>query len=130
MIVGCGIDTEEKSRFSKHLSNFEKSEFISMVFTEGEKENFLDFDPELCVPIAFSFKEAMFKALGNTWTTSAIDWKDMEIKFLSSPQEKNYELSFSGVASEMLESLGNPNIISSFDFNDKYSTFDIILKHE
>ena len=98
MVVGCGIDTEEKSRFSKHISDFKSSEFISMVFTESEKENFLVYGPELCVPIAFSFKEAMFKALGNSWTTSALDWKDMEIKFQSNPEDKNYELFFSGVA--------------------------------
>ncbi|MBS4012786.1 MAG: 4'-phosphopantetheinyl transferase superfamily protein [Bacteroidetes bacterium] len=130
MVVGCGIDTEERLRFSKHLSDFEQSEFISMIFTELEKDCFKTFDVELCVPIAFCFKEAMFKALGNSWTTSGIDWKDLEIIFKKNPTEKEFEIKISGKAAEMLADIGNPQVISNYEFNDETAIFEIILNNE
>ncbi len=130
MVVGCGIDTEERVRFHKHLSDFEHSEFISMVFTESEKKCFQLFGVDVCVPIAFCFKEAMFKAIGNSWTTSSIDWKDLEIIFKNHPAENEFELKISGNASEMLASIGNPQIISNYEYNDETAIFEIILKNE
>jgi phosphopantetheine--protein transferase-like protein len=130
MIAGCGIDTEERARFEKHISKFEDSEFISMVFSSEEKINFLENDIYICVPLAFSCKEAIFKALGNSWTTSAITWHDIQISFGVNNENKNFLISLKGEAARMIKELGNPSVIGDYFINDEFVTFEIILKHE
>lgn len=130
MIVGCGIDTEERLRFKKFISKDKISGFIELVFSPAEIKNYFSVDQELCIPIAFCCKEAIFKALGDSWTTSSIDWKDIQILFNDNPSEKNYRLTLQGYADTILSKLGNPNIISDYTYNDEFVTFEIILKHE
>lgn len=130
MISGCGIDTEERYRFEKHIREINSSDFISTVFSAAEIENFTQNDSFLAVPLAFCCKEAIFKALGNSWTTSSIDWKDIEIFFLENPSKKNYKIHLRGTAEEMLKEKGNPRIISDYEFNKDFVSFEIILFNE
>lgn len=130
MITGCGIDTEERYRFNKHIDNINDSDFISTVFSETEIESFKHFNPSLCTPIAFCCKEAIFKALGNSWTTSALSWKDIEIIFEDIPEKKKYKINLTGEAKSMLKEKNNSRIISDYDYNDDYITFEIILINE
>ncbi len=129
MLAGCGIDIEEFSRFQKHLQDFSNSSFVKLVLSLVEMENFQKFDPSICFPIAFSCKEAFFKAFGDSWFTSSIDWKDIQIIFHDFPKEKKYEIHLSGHAEKMYQSIKSPEIISDFDIFPEYVIFEVILRH-
>ncbi len=127
MVVGCGIDTEEKYRFTKHIKSFKKSDFLKLVFSQKELDNFYKYGLSLCVPIAFCCKEAVFKALGDSWTTSPMTWKDISITFNSEPLNKEYHISLHNQAKETYELLGSPKILSDYSCYEDHVTFEIIL---
>jgi len=128
MIVGCGIDTEELSRFDKHLADVENSGFVKLVFTEREIENYKSNFGQF-IPLGFCCKEAVFKAVGDSWTTSPVHWQDIELLFKSVSQS-TYEIKISGHAKKILERLGNPTIVSEFNMSPESVTFHVILINE
>lgn len=129
MVVACGIDIEELNRFDKHLAHFPQSLFVSHVLSEAEILNYLQFNPAHCLPLAFCCKEAVFKALGNTWTTSPIDWKDIELLFHDFPEVKDFEIRLSEYARGMMTSLGANQMISSYNIHSDHLVFEVILTH-
>ena len=123
-IFGCGVDIEELSRFGKHT---EQNEYclIKDVCTQREIDN-LGRDERLRLALSFSCKEAFFKALGVSWTNSPISWKDIELLFRG-PRLNSYEVVLHGYAEELL--LKNKAGIGemSFDVNDEFVLFEVVL---
>lgn len=128
MIVGCGIDTEEIKRFDKHLADIKNSGFVKMVYTKREIENYGN-QYRKYIPVSFCCKEAVFKAIGDSWTTSPVHWQDIE--FILKPGiQPGYEIRISGHAKKILNNLNNPKVISEFQLSDENATFYVILTNE
>ncbi len=85
-IISLGIDIEDVSRFRKHILKERQSLLLNDLFTPDELECYSR-DFNYFIPLSFVFKEAMFKAIGESWNTSTIDWK--EIVFF--PPGKNFQ---------------------------------------
>lgn len=130
MISGCGVDVEELNRFKKHLCNFSVSPFVNLVLSKEEIENFLLFSPDICLPIAFCCKEAMFKALGESSPEYPVDWKDIQIFFADYPQLKKYKITLSGIAKHIYSNLKRPHIQSNYYLFDDYIVFEVILYND
>lgn len=120
----CGIDVEELSRFDRHIRNNDYS-LMEDIFTERELTS-VDGNKRVRFALSFSCKEAFFKALGVSWTNSNISWKDIELLF-SGPDFDNYKVHLHGYAKELL--LGSKAGIGemSFDFNDEFVLFQVVL---
>lgn len=127
MIAGCGIDTEELIRFGKYLEFFPSSPFVKMVLSENEIENYLTNNPANCFPLSFCCKEAFFKALGESWTTAPVDWKEIQLLFKGDPSQKNYKINLSGHAKKLYEEKGSPGIVSDYLATEAYVSFEIVL---
>ena len=123
-VFGCGIDLEELSRFDKYIRNNDYS-LMEDICTERELIN-VDGDKRVRFALSFSCKEAFFKALGVSWTNSIISWKDIELLF-SGPGLHSYKVHLHGCAEELL--LRNKTGIGeiSFDFNDEFVLFQVVL---
>ena len=95
------------------------------ICTERELMN-VDGDKRVRFALSFSCKEAFFKALGVSWTNSIISWKDIELLF-SGPGFDSYKVHLHGYAKELL--LKNKAGIGeiSFDFNDEFVLFQVVL---
>lgn len=127
-IAGCGIDIEELARFSGHLPvNQPIPDFWMMISTEEEIMINRQVSPRLSFPLSFSCKEAMFKALGRSWTNSEISWKEIELIFRDHSREDNYTIRLTGSALERFRDLKCTRIESSFTCTDEYVIFQIIL---
>lgn len=123
MIYGCGIDIEETERFNKHY--FDKgvlSDLVYDLFTSKEIENFSVFGKKAFLK-GFSFKEAFYKAFNNT----DIDFKDVEIIFTS---EDDFVIFTSKRIKEIFKKEKIIDIIASFQLNEKYVVFKVVLKKE
>lgn len=128
-IAGIGIDIEELSRFSKYLQVDDKVPgFYRMVFSDEEISLNRNFLPHLTFPLAFSCKEAMFKALGRSWTNSEISWKEIELIFQDKNQPEKYSIRLTGYALERFKALKCNKIDSSFTYNGEHVIFQIILR--
>ncbi len=126
-VIGCGIDIEELSRFTKHLSDTTKiPPFAHIVFTETEIESNLKNSPELTFPLGFSCKEAFFKALGISWTNSKISWRDIELLFPDKGNVNEYSIRLNGYAKELFDNKCK-TIDSSVEYTNTYVIFQIIL---
>jgi phosphopantetheine--protein transferase-like protein len=126
-VFGCGIDIEELSRFTKHLSDTTKiPPFANVVFTESEIESNLKNSPELTFALGFSCKEAFFKALGISWTNSKISWRDIELVFPDKENIKNHSIRLNGYAKELFDK-NCTSINSSLEYNNTLVIFQIIL---
>jgi phosphopantetheine--protein transferase-like protein len=123
-VFGCGVDVEELSRFDKYIRNNDYS-LMEDIFTERELTRF-DGDERVRIALSFSCKEAFFKALGVSWTNSNISWKDIELLF-SGPEFDSYQVHLHGYAKELL--LRNKAGVGemSFDFNDEFVLFQVVL---
>jgi len=128
MIVGCGIDIEERERFTKHLVGIHNSEFIKFVYTPDEISNYKS-NYQFFIPISFCCKEAFFKAIGNSWTTSPVCWHDIELLFNHS-QDSKYEIKLSGFANQIYKDLNCPRILSEYHIDNEKASFEVILIHE
>jgi hypothetical protein len=71
----------------------------------------------------------MFKALGESWTTSPMNWKDIEIIFGNVPEKKIFSVHLSGFAKQIYESLGEPEIYTDYQLHDEFVIFEVILLH-
>ena len=97
--VRCGVDIEEIGRFNKFIHLPDKVEpFIYRVFTKQEIENNLKFHSLLPFALGFSAKEAMFKALGISWTNSSISWQEIELLMPNSADINQNSIQLSGFA--------------------------------
>ncbi len=128
MIVGCGIDTEEISRFDKYIADIEVSGFVKFVFTDREIENYRS-NYRQYMPLGFCCKEAVFKAIENSWTTSDVHWQDIEL-LINPGSFSDYEIKIGGHTKKIFDDLGQPDIISGFDISDEKATFYVILASE
>jgi phosphopantetheine--protein transferase-like protein len=127
-IAGCGIDIEELARFERHIPvNEEIPGFCHLVFTEEEIVHNRNILPQLTFPLAFSCKEAMFKALGKSWTNSGLSWKDIEIFFTHEKNPEEYTIRLNGHALELFRAMNCREIESSFIYNNEYVIFQVIL---
>jgi phosphopantetheine--protein transferase-like protein len=126
-ILGCGIDIEELSRFSRLIPNSGAVPgFSKMVFTDREIENHLRIRPEVTFPLSFSCKEAFFKAFGMSWSNSAISWKDIELFFNDENDLNNYSINFQGYALD-LSNEGSFWFETSFEINEDHVVFQVVL---
>jgi phosphopantetheine--protein transferase-like protein len=120
MVFGCGIDIEEIERFNKHY--FDKgilSNLVYDIFSSKEIENFSVFGKEAFLK-GFSFKEAFYKALNNT----NVDFKDIEIIF---SDDNNFEIIASKSIDLLFNSLEITDTIASFQINEQYVVFKVLL---
>lgn len=123
MLVSCGIDVEEVSRFDKYLSETpEQSAFVRLVY-HTEEIRHLRTDPGRGFPLAFCAKEAVFKALGRSWTNSPLDWKEIQLRLNSN----NANLTFSGAVHQRLIELGINRWQTDHRLTDQYAMFSILL---
>lgn len=127
-VLGCGIDIEEPARFEKFLSSQHgPSGFLKMVFSADEISRNREFNPQLTFPLGFSCKEAVFKALGRSWTNSAISWKDIQVIFRGNEDIKDYEIRLSGTALAMYQGMGCRRLESSFEIGKNFISFEVLL---
>ncbi|MEN8263450.1 MAG: 4'-phosphopantetheinyl transferase superfamily protein [Nitrospirota bacterium] len=125
-VFGSGIDIEELSRFDKYTENNDYS-FMENYCTEHELINLCD-DNRVRFALSFSCKEAFFKALGESWTNSNILWTDIELLF-DGPGFDNYRVLVHNYAKELLEKNNAGIGETSFDYNEEFVMFQVILLH-
>lgn len=126
--IACGIDIEERSRFEKHIPDQSYvSDFCRMVYTEREIDNNICFDPQLTFPLAFSCKEAIFKALGKSWTNSPISWKDIEVLFTNKNNIHEHTILLSDYALEVFNEKKFQKIETSLNFSKDIIIFEVIF---
>jgi phosphopantetheine--protein transferase-like protein len=85
-IISIGYDLEEVRRFTKYLADLNSwNGLLKDVFSEEEcaRNNKHQF-PASCYTLCFCYKEAMFKALGQSWMNAEVSWKDIELLFETS----------------------------------------------
>ncbi len=128
MVVGCGIDTEERSRFDKYLDDISNSGFVKMIYTNREIVNYRS-NYRKFIPISFCCKEAVFKALGDSWMTSPVQWKEIELIF-DSKNSDNHKIVMSGSAKKIFDKLNCTKIISDFKIDSESVTFYVIFLSE
>jgi phosphopantetheine--protein transferase-like protein len=123
-VLGCGIDVEELARFDKHIENNDYS-LMEDICTKREWNNPCG-DKKVRFALSFSCKEAFFKALGVSWINSIISWKDIELLF-SGPGFDSYKVHLQDHAKNIL--IKNKARIGeiSFDFNDEFVLFQVVL---
>lgn len=98
-----------------------------MIFTEDEIGRNRKISPELTFPLAFSCKEAVFKALGRSWSNSDISWKDIELIFKDERNLNDFEVRLSGYAKVLLEEKSCKEVRASFDISPDYVIFEVLL---
>jgi len=123
-VFGCGIDIEELSRFDKHINDIDPF-LMEDICTRRELNNPWG-DRKVRLALSFSCKEAFFKALGVSWTNSNISWKDIELLF-SGPEFDRHKVHLHDHAKNIL--IKNKARIGeiSFDFNDEFVLFQVVL---
>ena len=127
-LLGCGIDDEEFNRFSRHLDlQHGVSGFLEMVFTREEISRNMAVLPHLTFPLAFSCKEAVFKAFGRSWTNSPLAWKDIEVIFNDQDDLTDHEVRLGGAAAQMFRAMGGDDIESSFEIGQDYVVFEVLF---
>jgi phosphopantetheine--protein transferase-like protein len=127
-VLGCGIDIEELSRFGTKIPTLsENTHFSDLVYTPSEVECNLDICPGVTFPLCFSCKEAFFKALGVSWTNSAISWKDIELLFHNKDNLNEYSIRLNGFARELFNEKKCQTIESYLEYNNTYVIFQVIL---
>ncbi len=128
MVFGCGIDVEELDRFNKYKSFSESAEFLSMIYTNDELNNFYQYDFSLCLALGFSCKEAYFKAFGLSWLNSQIGWTDIELIFSDRPSKQSATVNFYGYAENIIreQSILQPTQFS-FSYTEAYVIFEAQL---
>jgi phosphopantetheine--protein transferase-like protein len=128
MLFGVGIDIENHNRFIKYQKSKDKTEHLSLIYSEKELKNYSQFDTHLTFAISFCCKESFFKSFGVSWNNSPIQLKDIELIFDDSPEKKKVSVSFLGYANEQIT---NNNIINPpyFDYTitDTLIIFESIL---
>lgn len=123
MVVSCGIDAEELSRFDKHLPDPpESSAFIRLVYTPDEIRHLQQF-PDTGFPLAFCAKEAVFKALGRSWTNSTLDWKEIQLRLHDGCES----LLFTGAVKARLDELGITRWQTSWSMDKEFAMFSVCL---
>lgn len=128
MVISCGIDIEELSRFSSKLPSKEAvPAFSEIVFTRNEIEHNLDSDSHIRFPLCFCCKEAFFKALGGSWTTSDITWKDIELLFYDKNNINDFNVRLSGFARKKFELMNCGSFDCEIEYNDEFVVFHVIL---
>jgi phosphopantetheine--protein transferase-like protein len=128
MIFGVGIDIEEHHRFLKYLNSQNSSRKLLSVYSDKEIENYKPYNNHLCFAISFSCKESFFKAFGQTWANSPLQWDDIEIVFNDIPENKNAEVLLSGYAQELIQKHKiDSEIKFDYDISDTSIVFKTIL---
>lgn len=123
MLVSCGIDVEEISRFDRYLSQPpEQSAFLRLVCHPDEIQH-LKSDPERGFPLAFCAKEAVFKSLDRSWTNSLLDWKEIQLRMAGD----RVQLHFSGAVNLRLNELGVNRWETNHRLTDEFAMFSILL---
>ena len=122
--VACGVDIEELARFDRHARSAD-SQLLRDICTEREIRN-LRPDRRLHLALAFSCKEATFKALGATWTNSDVSWRDIELLF-SGLGFDEYRIELSGRAKEIFDECGANHVAVSLAHNDEYVLVEVLL---
>ncbi len=80
-VLGCGIDLLETKKIIKYINDNQFSfPCKEDVFTDYELEKEDSLDASLYFPLAFSCKEATFKAFGVSWMTNNVLWTDVELR--------------------------------------------------
>jgi phosphopantetheine--protein transferase-like protein len=127
-VLGCGIDIEELDRFEKKIPTPTNiTGFAQLVYTPSEIARNLSIHPGLTFPISFSCKEAMFKALGVSWTNSRISWMDIELLFENEKNLHEYSIILNGYAQEIYDAKRCRSIESFFEYTKKYIIFQVVL---
>jgi phosphopantetheine--protein transferase-like protein len=127
-VAGCGIDIEELIRFKTKLPDIpESSGFNNLIYTPEEIETNRFIRPELTFPLSFCCKEAVFKALGVSWTNSNISWKDIELLFSDKDNLEDYSIRLSGFAEELFNEKMCTGIESKIEFTSDYVMFQVVL---
>jgi phosphopantetheine--protein transferase-like protein len=128
MIAGCGIDIEEISRFRGRIPENDKiPSFSELVYSDDEIAINRKSFSEIKFPLCFSCKEAFFKALGATWTTSPVTWKEIELLFHDETDISKYEIRLSGYARELYDSKLCKSFETGFEYNNEFVEFQVIL---
>jgi phosphopantetheine--protein transferase-like protein len=127
-ILGCGIDIEELARFERLIpSPDEVPGFSRLVFTEKEMETNRRIRPDLTFPLAFSCKEAFFKAFGVSWTNSSISWKDIELIFNDEDDLEDYSINLGGYAEDLFHKMKCSTFDTNLKIADQYVIFEVLL---
>jgi phosphopantetheine--protein transferase-like protein len=127
-VLGCGIDIEEFDRFRKYFPlEDEVPDLFRMVFTEEEISCNSEISPHLTFLVAFSCKEAVFKAFGRSWTNSGLDWKEIEIIFNNECDLKDHDIRLGGYAKELFDEMGCTAIQTHVEFNEEFVVSEVLF---
>ena len=127
-VRGCGIDIEEFDRFRKYFPlEDEVPDLFRMVFTEEEISRNRKILRHITFLMAFSCKEAVFKAFGRSWTNSRLDWREIEIIFKDQDDLNNYEIRLDGYAKLLFDEMGCTRLESSFEYDDEFVVSEVLF---
>jgi phosphopantetheine--protein transferase-like protein len=130
-IVGCGIDIEELDRFKKFIpTHTDIPDLTNLVYSDSEIAANQKISPHLTFPLAFSCKEAFFKAFGVSWTNSPISWKDIELIFQDPKDIQQYSVRLNGYAGELFEKMHCSRFETAIKIRKRYIIFEVILFDE
>jgi phosphopantetheine--protein transferase-like protein len=128
-ILGIGTDSEEISRFHKHVfADKTVSPLITELFTTTEIRRNLSFkNPYLCFTLGFSCKESVFKALGRSWMNAPIAWNEIECLFEEEPSVSVPDIRLSGGAMSLFNEAGGKEVNGAYEFIDDHVIFRVVI---
>ena len=126
-VLGCGIDIEERIRFTKHIQPQGNSSLIEKIFTPEEIHFNIKNNPSLRFALGFSCKESVFKALGVSWMNSPMEWTDIELVWKDGADILKHEIKLHNYAMELFQNMGGDQLISDFEFNNEYVFFKVMI---
>jgi phosphopantetheine--protein transferase-like protein len=128
-IISIGFDLEEVRRFNTFIENRTDWEgLLCDVFTEDERQrNEQHVHPACCYTLCFCFKEATFKALGQSWMQGETDWKDIEMLFETTQDFDRFKLRLRGGALELYNHMGAQHIKSTVLCDHDLASCNVIL---
>lgn len=129
MVLACGIDIEEHTRFLKFFKSADPAHFFLSIYTQDEIENYSKFYTPLCYAVSFSCKEAFYKAFSSAFNSVQIDWQEIELIFRDEPAKGRADVKLKGTALEI--SRKNNVLIPpdfSYSISDSHIIFETVLE--
>ncbi len=122
--VACGIDVEDLARFDAVIERVGDG-LLQDICTEREMAG-LRPDRRLHMALAFSCKEAVFKALGASWTNSPISWREIELLF-TGPGFDRHEIVLSGYAEALFRECGGSRLDLALEYGSDHVVAQVVL---
>lgn len=128
LLLGCGIDIEETSRFEKYLGLNEPltEPLIADLFTPREAEHNRRLPLLQSYTAGFACKEAVIKAFTGIRPGHGIDWKEVELIF-GEQAPADHRVVLNGSALALYQECGADSIRSAVCIEDDFAMVEVII---